>query len=32
MDWGEVLKMNALLDMEEDMQGAYRTHLTPEKE
>jgi hypothetical protein len=30
LKWGDVVKLNAILDMEEDMQAAYRAYLTPE--
>ncbi len=29
--WGDILKLNALLDMEEDLQAAYRAYLTPKE-
>ena len=29
MKWGDVVKMNALLDMEDDMQSAYREYSAP---
>lgn len=31
LTWGDVLKMNALLDMEDDMQAAYRAYLNPKE-
>lgn len=31
LTWGDILKMNALMDMEEDHQAAYRVLMTPEK-
>lgn len=32
LNWGMVLKLNALLDMEDDMKAAYTAHQTPKKE
>lgn len=29
MNWGAVLKLNALLDMEDDMKAAYTAQQTP---
>lgn len=31
LTWGDILKMNALMDMDEDYQSAYRALLMPEK-
>ena len=29
--WGDVLKLNALMDMEDDMKAAYAAHQTPKE-
>jgi len=29
--WGDVLKLNALLDMEDDMKAAYTAYQTPKE-
>jgi hypothetical protein len=31
MTWGQVLKLNALMDMEEDMTAAHRAYLTKDQ-
>lgn len=31
LTWGDILKMNALMDMEEDFQSAFRTYMNPER-
>jgi len=31
MVWGTVLKLNALLDMEDDMKAAYTAYQTPKE-
>lgn len=31
LNWGMVLKLNALLDMEDDMKAAYTAYQTPKE-